>query len=192
MRFQRKVDNIYHSTSLIIVYLVGQYRLPLHLSLQSLFSTFRILPPLLSFSSQTSAYSLSCSNKMSLHAHLQISLCILSWISSVFSYPSSYTDLPEFQPIHPSPELSRRHQAFYGSLNTTSTFPLNRRGISADPSCPDGFLCNELDCPSGINCPVGSHCVNFEGAITCAPDELGICALNPTTYEAVGGVGQCW
>ncbi|KAH8812652.1 hypothetical protein F5884DRAFT_314506 [Xylogone sp. PMI_703] len=69
---------------------------------------------------------------------------------------------------------------------------IGRRGISQDPSCPDGFLCVQQSCPSDVTCPSGTSCYNFEGTVTCGWPGLDYCALNPNTLEAVGcNGGQC-
>ncbi|KAL5332144.1 hypothetical protein BJX70DRAFT_385026 [Aspergillus crustosus] len=57
---------------------------------------------------------------------------------------------------------------------------------SSDPSCPDGFLCEQSDCPDDVICPKGDECVNFEGHYACAPPKVIFCALNPSNLEAVG------
>jgi hypothetical protein len=70
---------------------------------------------------------------------------------------------------------------------------LDSRGISQDPSCPNGFLCVLQACPSGVECQPGDNCVNFEGTIACSPSALQWCALNPSTFQAVGcNGGICW
>jgi hypothetical protein len=67
------------------------------------------------------------------------------------------------------------------------------RGISQDPSCPAGFLCLLEACPSDVVCQPGDTCINFEGTIACSSSSLQWCALNPSTFEAVGcNNGQCW
>lgn len=67
------------------------------------------------------------------------------------------------------------------------------RSTSQDPSCPNGFLCVLEDCPVGLKCQPGDSCVNFEGTSACVTSSLQLCAINPTTFEAVGcNGGQCW
>ncbi|KAF2111869.1 hypothetical protein BDV96DRAFT_602899 [Lophiotrema nucula] len=65
--------------------------------------------------------------------------------------------------------------------------PLEKRG-SSDPSCPDGWLCVQGDCPAGVVCPAGETCINFEGTIGCVPAGSSWCSINPNTYQGVG----CW
>jgi hypothetical protein len=74
------------------------------------------------------------------------------------------------------------------------TLLLSSRATSLDPSCPPGFLCDQTTCPSNVECPSGDACFNFEGTIACATPSLQWCALNPTTFEAVGCAanGVCW
>src|SRR4051812_41529498 len=78
-------------------------------------------------------------------------------------------------------------------LVNSSLQNLDRRA-SADPSCPSGFLCNQQSCPSGTICPGGETCISFEGTLACAPAGTSWCALNPTSFEGVGciGEGTCW
>ncbi|KAL1849441.1 hypothetical protein VTK73DRAFT_9873 [Phialemonium thermophilum] len=64
--------------------------------------------------------------------------------------------------------------------------PLLARSVSEDPSCPPGFLCVRDACPSGVVCPTGEECVNFEGTLACAPPGRTWCALHPGSLEAVG------
>ncbi|RAH81716.1 hypothetical protein BO86DRAFT_399552 [Aspergillus japonicus CBS 114.51] len=73
-------------------------------------------------------------------------------------------------------------------LRAPLSAPKNARRAtsSADPSCPDGFLCQQSDCPSDVVCPSGETCINFEGNYACAPPGLQWCALNPTTLQGVG------
>ncbi|KAL5337978.1 hypothetical protein BJX70DRAFT_399072 [Aspergillus crustosus] len=63
---------------------------------------------------------------------------------------------------------------------------LPRAETSSDPSCPDGFFCEQSDCPDDVVCPEGEQCVNFEGHYACAPPEVTFCALNPSDLEVVG------
>ncbi len=71
---------------------------------------------------------------------------------------------------------------------------LLRRATSQDPSCPDGFLCIQEACPSGVICPSGMGCFNFEGTIACGFKNQQVCSLNPMTLEAVGCENDriCW
>jgi hypothetical protein len=70
---------------------------------------------------------------------------------------------------------------------------IRRAATSSDPSCPDGFFCQQQSCPDDVKCPNGEDCLNFEGNFACAPPGLKWCALNPTSLEAVGcGSGSCW
>lgn len=67
-----------------------------------------------------------------------------------------------------------------------------KRGISKDPSCPDGWLCQQQSC-GNVACPTGEVCINFEGTYACAPTGLQWCALNPNTLQAVECQdGICW
>src|SRR5687768_10102156 len=68
----------------------------------------------------------------------------------------------------------------------TTTGGAVRRAVSQDPSCPDGFLCNQQSCPAGIECPEGDVCIDFEGAIACAMPGLKWCAFNPDSFQGVG------
>ncbi|KAL5334298.1 hypothetical protein BJX70DRAFT_405543 [Aspergillus crustosus] len=65
-----------------------------------------------------------------------------------------------------------------------------RAETSSDPSCPDGFFCEQQSCPRDVVCPGDEECVNFEGHFACAPRGLKWCALNPTSLEAVGCSGD--
>lgn len=72
-------------------------------------------------------------------------------------------------------------------------FHIFPRGISQDPSCPAGFLCDLEACPASVECQPGDSCFNFEGTIVCGSPALQWCAFNPSTFEAVGCTsGQCW
>ncbi|RAK74413.1 uncharacterized protein BO72DRAFT_515847 [Aspergillus fijiensis CBS 313.89] len=75
-----------------------------------------------------------------------------------------------------------------GPLRSPLSAPkiVRRATSSADPSCPDGFFCQQSDCPSDVVCPSGETCINFEGNYACAPPGLQWCALNPTTLQGVG------
>ncbi|KAJ0417535.1 hypothetical protein BJY00DRAFT_303404 [Aspergillus carlsbadensis] len=69
---------------------------------------------------------------------------------------------------------------------------LPRAALSSDPSCPDGYFCQQESCPGDVECPSGEECLNFEGHFACAPQGLKWCALNPSSLEAVGcGSGSC-
>jgi len=65
---------------------------------------------------------------------------------------------------------------------------------SRDPACPEGYLCGHDSCSSNIECPGGTVCINLEGTAACAPPGLQWCALNPSTFEAVGCSvnNKCW
>ncbi|KAL5332274.1 hypothetical protein BJX70DRAFT_404762 [Aspergillus crustosus] len=63
---------------------------------------------------------------------------------------------------------------------------LPRADTSSDPSCPDGFFCEQSECPDDVICPEGGECINFEGYYACAPPKVMFCALNPSNLEAVG------
>lgn len=77
-----------------------------------------------------------------------------------------------------------------------------KRATTSDPSCPQGFICEGdlMSCPTGTICPADTACVNFGGALACAPAVSGLswCAINPDTYEAVACPdgrcchGQCY
>jgi hypothetical protein len=78
-------------------------------------------------------------------------------------------------------------------LKVVNPSALSTRFTSQDPSCPEGFLCDQQECPADVICPAGQVCVNFEGTIACGPSDLQWCALNPTTFEGVGCEdGTCW
>jgi len=112
-----------------------------------------------------------------------ISCCSATNISSYSNVPGLL--LPRVANLRGNPTLSDGSD---GSLAQ-----IFGRGISQDPSCPNGFLCVQQACPADIFCPAGQTCINFEGTIACGIPGLDICALNPSTLEAVGcNGGTCW
>ncbi|CEJ82138.1 hypothetical protein VHEMI02223 [[Torrubiella] hemipterigena] len=72
-----------------------------------------------------------------------------------------------------------------------NTASLSSRGISKDPSCPDGWFCEQKGCD--LTCAAGDVCVSFEGTASCAPAGKKWCSFNPNTFEAVqcGTDGVC-
>jgi hypothetical protein len=90
-----------------------------------------------------------------------------------------------------APSLLKRPRYVSGkSLNQGAVVG---RATSQDPSCPNGFLCVQQACPSGVICGFDETCIDFEGTIACAPNGLTFCALNPATFEGVGCTsGTCW
>jgi len=68
-----------------------------------------------------------------------------------------------------------------------------KRSTSSDPSCPEGWLCEQQGCPGNAVCPSGQVCIDFEGTPACAPTGASWCALNQNSLQAVecnGGI--CW
>ncbi|KAL4861372.1 hypothetical protein BDV12DRAFT_204075, partial [Aspergillus spectabilis] len=83
--------------------------------------------------------------------------------------------------------------SFPGELIGSSSRLGKRATTSSDPSCPEGYLCVQDDCPSGHECDEGKKCVNAEGTLACLPDDATWCAQNIETGWFFGGsgVGKC-
>ncbi|RFU32891.1 hypothetical protein B7463_g3468, partial [Scytalidium lignicola] len=102
---------------------------------------------------------------------------------------SSHSDLPGL--LLPRGVNSRGNPFLIDGLDG-SLSQVFGRATSQDPSCPDGFLCVQQACPDDIICPAGQTCLNFEGTVACGVPGLEICALNPSSFEAVGcSDGMC-
>ncbi|KAL1839879.1 hypothetical protein VTK73DRAFT_3893 [Phialemonium thermophilum] len=69
-------------------------------------------------------------------------------------------------------------------VRTSDEAALDRRQ-SSDPACPAGFVCSGGPCPSDVACEAGETCVNFGGTIGCVPSGSKVCAVQPTSLEAV-------
>lgn len=123
--------------------------------------------------------------------------CLL--LSSFFTHTDAIPiDISESSSLHVlsynpacSPRLTNVSDSLRGSeFDVARLLP---RTTSQDPSCPAGYLCILEACPANVNCAAGETCLNFEGTIACSSASLDWCALNPSTFEAVGcNGGQCW
>ncbi|KAH8812238.1 WSC domain-containing protein [Xylogone sp. PMI_703] len=105
---------------------------------------------------------------------------MLPLLTLIFSISYCYAANITFNAANSNFDLSRE-------LNLNNNLPhIFSRATSRDPSCPNGFLCEQQGCDGNIICPEGQICFNFEGTVACGDPGLTICALNPNTLEAVG------
>ena len=102
--------------------------------------------------------------------------------------------LTAFLAVYAVPVFRHPHLQLRQPIGSLESDPALEPRASRDPACPDGYLCGQDSCSSNVKCPEGTVCINLEGSAACAPPGLQWCALNPSTFEAVGcSVNNiCW
>jgi len=96
-----------------------------------------------------------------------------------------------FLAVYAVPALGHPHLQLrqpIGFLDNNPAEPALTPRASTDPACPDGYLCGQESCSSGVECPIGTNCIAFGsglGTAACAPLGKRYCALETSTFLAV-------